>query len=42
MTADNSFSQINPINMNTLCFHQQTKERETTKINPDAPEQEQK
>lgn len=33
MTAENSFSQTNPINMNTSCFHQQTKERETTGIN---------
>ena len=40
MTAESSFSQTNPINMNTLCFHQQRKERETTRTNSCGSEEE--
>lgn len=39
--TENSFSQTNPINMNTVCCQQQTKERGTAGINTDTTEEEQ-
>ena len=41
MTAENSFSQIHPISMNTLCLHQQRKDRKTAGTSSHALEEEQ-